>query len=100
MSDARIATVLVSPLTSEKTSRLSDASGQYAFKVLVSATKFEIKKAVEGMFKVKVSSIQTVRCKGKSKRSKTGVGRTKQWKKAYVSLAEGHEIDFATKELA
>jgi len=100
MSDERIASILVAPLMSEKASLLAENAGQYTFKVVVNATKIEIKKAVAAMFKVDVVSVQTVTCHGKARRVGRRMGRTKQWKKAYVQLAEGQEIDFATKEVA
>jgi large subunit ribosomal protein L23 len=65
------------------------------FKVAVDATKLEVKKAVEKLFKVTVESVQTVNVKGKVKRNKFGLSAKPSWKKAYVRLASGQDIDFA-----
>ena len=68
------------------------------FKVLPTANKAEIRAAVEKLFSVNVVNVQTVNVKGKTKRTRFGLGRRSDWKKAYVRLAEGQEIDFATAE--
>jgi len=90
--------VLLSPVVSEKSSRLADASRQYVFKVLPGASKPEIRKAVELMFEVKVTGVQVSNVRGKAKRFGQSMGKRADWKKAYVTLAEGHDIDFMGAE--
>ena len=68
------------------------------FKVATDATKLEVKRAVEQLFEVQVDDVRVVNVKGKTRRTKTGVGRRSDWKKAYVRLAEGQDIDFAVAE--
>jgi large subunit ribosomal protein L23 len=94
MNPERLMKILLSPIVSEKTTRLADASRQYAFKVLPGATKPEVRKAVELMFDVKVDNVQISNVRGKIKRHGQSVGRRADWKKAYVTLSEGHDIDF------
>ena len=98
MSQERLMKVLLSPHVSEKTTRVAEQGNQIVFKVLPSATKSEIKKAVELMFEVKVDSVRTLNNKGKLKRFGQSIGRRKDWKKAYVTLAEGQDIDFIGSE--
>jgi len=100
MSQERIMKVLLAPHVSEKTTRAADTANQVVFKVLPDATKPEIKKAVELLFEVKVESVQTANSKGKLKRFGQSIGRRKNWKKAYVKLAEGQDIDFMGGETA
>jgi large subunit ribosomal protein L23 len=100
MTEERIASLLIAPIMSEKASILSETQGTYTFKVATNSTKFEIKKAVESMFMVQVDSVQTVSCLGKTKRKGQKIGRTKNWKKAYVQLAPGQKIDFAQAKTA
>ena len=90
----RMYTVLVEPHISEKASMVGDSANQYAFKVATDATKAEIKAAVEELFKVTVEGVSTVNVKGKVKRTVHGAHRRKNWKKAYVRVAAGQEIDF------
>lgn len=94
MSQERLMKVLLSPHVSEKTTRAAEQSNQVVFKVMTCATKLEIKKAVELLFEVKVDAVRTLNSKGKLKRSGQTIGRRKNWKKAYVTLAEGQDIDF------
>lgn len=94
MNQERMYTVLLEPHFSEKVSLLGDASNQYGFKVARDATKAEIKEAVEQLFKVTVENVSTVNVKGKVKRTMRGMSRSRNWKKAYVRVAEGQEIDF------
>jgi large subunit ribosomal protein L23 len=96
MNQERLMKILLSPVVSEKAAIAADASRQYAFKVITDATKPEIAKAVELMFEVQVEAVQTVNVKGKSKRFGAVQGKRADWKKAYVRLKEGQEIDFAT----
>ena len=89
---------LVSPHISEKGSILAEKYRQFAFKVVSQATKKEIKQAVELLFKVKVTGVQICNVKGKNKVFKQVRGKRKNWKKAYVTLQEGHDIHFAGTE--
>lgn len=96
MNPERKYSVILSPHVSEKSTMMSEGNNQYAFKVAVDATKPEIKEAVESLFNVVVDDLQVLNVKGKTKRSVRGkVRRKKNWKKAYVRLEAGHEIDFA-----
>jgi large subunit ribosomal protein L23 len=95
MNEERIFQVLVGPHASEKAAIVADSSNQYIFKVAANASKTEVKKAVEKLFKVKVSDVNTLRVKGKVKRNKFGLSTKSTWKKAYVRLEQGQEIDFA-----
>jgi large subunit ribosomal protein L23 len=90
----QLMSVLIAPHTTEKTSRVLQEHNQYTFRVRREATKTEIKAAVELMFDVKVSGVQVVNEGGKSRRFGKTQGRTQDWKKAYVSLAEGQIIDY------
>ena len=90
--------VLLAPVVSEKSTRVADKHRQYVFRVLDAATKPEIKAAVELLFKTKVDSVTVSRVKGKKKRFGRMMGRRNNWKKAYVRLAEGQEINFAATE--
>jgi large subunit ribosomal protein L23 len=98
MKAERLYTVLLEPHFSEKVSILGDQSNQYGFKVATDATKEEIKEAVEELFKVSVQRVSTVNVKGKVKRTARGKSRGKNWKKAYVRVAEGQEIDFMVSD--
>lgn len=95
MNEERLMKLLLSPIISEKSSRVADQHRQILFKVLPDATKLEIKQAVELMFKVKVAGVQVLNVQGKAKRFGARLGRRKNFKKAYVSLKEGYDIDFA-----
>lgn len=95
MNNERLMKVLLSPLVSEKSSVLADANRQYTFRVATDASKREIAKAVEKLFEVKVDAVQVVNVKGKQKRFGTINGKRSDWKKAYVRLKPGSEIDFA-----
>ena len=98
MNQERIFQVLVGPHVSEKAAIVADASNQYVFRVALDASKSEIKKSVEQLFKVKVENVSTLRVKGKVKRNRNGFSAKSTWKKAYVRLAQGQDIDFATAE--
>ena len=93
--EGRLAQVLVAPIISEKATRLGEKQNQVLFKVLRSATKPEIKAAVELMFKVEVASVETLNQKGKKKRFGRTFGRRDHIKKAYVSLKPGQELNFS-----
>jgi large subunit ribosomal protein L23 len=94
MSRERLINILVAPHITEKTSLMMANANQYAFRVRKDADKTEIKQAVELMFDVKVAGVQVVNEPGKERRFGRTIGRTQDWKKAYVRLAEGQAIDF------
>lgn len=96
MNSERLMKVLLSPLVSEKSTVIADANRQYTFKVATDASKREIAAAVEKLFEVQVDAVQVVNVKGKQKRFGTIRGKRSDWKKAYVRLKAGSEIDFAT----
>ncbi|MBA2711741.1 MAG: 50S ribosomal protein L23 [Tatlockia sp.] len=98
MNVERILMVLREPHTSEKATVLADKYKQFTFKVLKTATKQEIKLAVEHMFNVKVKSVSVLNVKGKTKRFKKTTGKRSDWKKAFVSLQENFDIDFTVTE--
>ena len=93
MSRERLATVLVAPHITEKTALAMQNANQYAFRVRRDANKTEIKQAVELMFDVKVAGVQVSNEPGKDRRFGNRIGRTQDWKKAYVRLADGQAID-------
>ncbi|MBT8145221.1 MAG: 50S ribosomal protein L23 [Gammaproteobacteria bacterium] len=96
MNIERLYSVILAPHVSEKSAILGESNNQYAFKVARDASKPEIKEAVEKIFNVVVEELQVLNVKGKTKRSGRGqVRRRSDWKKAYVRLAAGQEIDFA-----
>ena len=94
MSRERLATVLVAPHITEKTALAMQNANQYAFKVRRDANKTEIKQAVELMFDVKVKGVQVANEPGKDRRFGRTPGRTQDWKKAWVKLADGQAIDY------
>ena len=99
----RLMQVLLAPVVSEKSTFVGEKNNQYLFRVAPDATKPEIKAAVELMFstkdrKIEVESVQVANVKGKIKRFGRFVGRRNHWKKAYVSLKAGQEINFAAGE--
>jgi large subunit ribosomal protein L23 len=94
MNKERLMQVLLSPVVSEKSTNIADSGRQFAFRVASTATKPEIRKAVEMMFDVKVERVRVVNIKGKAKRFGHVMGRRSDVRKAYVKLAEGHDIDF------
>ncbi|MCB6183750.1 50S ribosomal protein L23 [Leeia sp. TBRC 13508] len=98
MSQERLYQVLLAPQVSEKSTRIAEKYEQVVFKVTTDATKPEIKAAVEMLFKVQVESVQVINMKGKQKRFGRTVGRRKDWKKAFVCLKPGQEINFAAGE--
>ena len=97
-SQERLMNVLQAPHISEKATLVAEQHAQVIFRVASDATKPEIKAAVELMFKVNVERVQVACVKGKQKRFGTSMGRRKDWKKAYVCLAPGQEINFAANE--
>lgn len=94
----RLMNVLLAPQISEKATYVAEKNEQVIFRVASDATKPEIKAAVELMFNVSVQSVQVSCVKGKNKRFGRTMGRRKDWKKAYVCLAPGQEINFAASE--
>lgn len=91
----RLMTVLLAPVISEKATTIADKHDQVVFRVAPDATKPEVKAAVELMFKVQVDSVQISNVHGKEKRFGRFVGRRRGWKKAYVCLKPGQELNFA-----
>lgn len=98
MNQERLMQVLLAPQISEKATYVADKNEQVVFRVTTDATKPEIKAAVELLFKVEVASVQVANVKGKEKRFGRTLGRRKNWKKAFVCLKPGQEIDFAVGE--
>ena len=98
MNQERLLQVILAPQITEKATHVADKHQQIAFKVRTDATKPEIKAAVELVFKVEVQGVTVANVKGKVKRAARGIGRRKDWKKAYVSLKPGQEINFAAGE--
>ncbi|MDO9221651.1 MAG: 50S ribosomal protein L23 [Thiobacillus sp.] len=92
----RLLKVILAPVISEKSTRLADKLNQVVFRVLPDATKQEISAAVSDLFKVEVVGVQVLNVKGKVKRSGRVTGRRDNWKKAYVTLKQGQDIDFAS----
>ena len=92
--EERLMQVLLAPQISEKATYIADKFEQVVFRVASDATKPEIKAAVELLFKVQVESVQVSTVKGKQKRFGRSMGRRKNWKKAFVSLKPGQEINF------
>jgi large subunit ribosomal protein L23 len=100
MNREQLMGVLIAPHVTEKTSLAMQNHNQYTFRVRREATKTDIKKAVELMFDVKVAAVQVVNEPGKTRRFGRHAGRTQDWKKAYVSLAEGQSIDYEARARA
>ena len=98
MNRERLLQVILGPVVSEKATMAADRGNQVVFKVTRDATKKEIKTAVADLFKVTVEDVRVLNRKGKTKRSRTGVGKQSTVRKAYVRLAEGHDINFETIE--
>jgi large subunit ribosomal protein L23 len=96
----QLMTVLLAPHVTEKTSLATQNHNQYVFRVRRNATKTDIKRAVELMFEVKVEGVQVANEPGKQRRMGRIAGRTQDWKKAYVSLAQGQTIDYEAKAKA
>jgi large subunit ribosomal protein L23 len=94
----RLMNVVLAPVVSEKSTLVADKNRQYVFRVADNATKPEVKAAVELLFKTKVQSVTVSNVKGKEKRFGRFAGRRRNWKKAYVRLAAGQEINFAATE--
>ncbi|MCK5707214.1 MAG: 50S ribosomal protein L23 [Candidatus Aureabacteria bacterium] len=86
--------IVISPVISEKSTALSEKQNKYVFKVDKKANKIEIRKAIEEIFKVSVTAVNTMNYMGKKKRVRKSEGKTASWKKAVVTLKEGQKIDF------
>ncbi len=91
--EGRLMQVLVAPIVSEKATMIADKTNAVTFKVLQDATKYEIKAAVQLMFKVDVQSVAVLNIKGKTKRFGKSVGRRDNSRKAYVTLKAGQELN-------
>ena len=98
INEERLLKVVLAPHVSEKATLAAEVNNTVVFKVLKDANKEEIKAAVEKLFEVEVNSVRTVNVKGKTKRHGMSFGKRKDWKKAYVVLKEGQDIDFAGSE--
>ena len=98
MNAEKLLMVLREPHTSEKSTVMAEKFKQFTFKVLKTATKHEIKLAVEQLFNVKVRRVSVLNVKGKSKRFKQTSGKRNDWKKAFVSLQPDYDIDFTVTE--
>jgi large subunit ribosomal protein L23 len=98
MSTERLYKVLLGPVVSEKSARVAEIANQVVFKVLPNASKPEIKAAVEQLFGKEVLDVRTANVKGKTKRTRYGLGKRSDWKKAYVRLAEGQDLDLLAPE--
>ena len=94
MNPERLQQIILSPVISEKSTSAADLSNQVVFEVLSDATKNEIREAVEKQFSVAVEGVQVMNVRGKVKRFGKTPGKRRNWKKAYVRLAEGQDIDF------
>ena len=94
MNQERLMKVLLGPLISEKSTLAADNNRQFVFRVVPDATKREIGRAVELLFEVEVDGVQVVNVKGKNKRFGARLGHRPSWRKAYVRLKPGHDIDF------
>jgi large subunit ribosomal protein L23 len=98
MNQERLMNILMSPHVSEKSTVAAEKANQIVFKVATTATKQEIKAAVEMLFEVNVENVQVANVKGKTKRTQNGIGRRNSWKKAYIRLQEGQDINFMGAE--
>ncbi|MBB6056987.1 MAG: 50S ribosomal protein L23 [Tolumonas sp.] len=92
--EERLLKVLKAPHISEKSTMVAEKLNTIVFKIATDATKAEVKAAVEKLFEVKVEAVRTLNVAGKTKRTGARMGRRSDWKKAYVTLVEGQDIDF------
>ncbi len=97
MNKEQLMNVLIAPHVTEKTSLAMQNNNQYTFRVKKNATKTDVRQAVELMFEVKVKGVQIVNEPGKTRRFGRLIGRTQDWKKAYVSLVQGQTIDYEAR---
>ncbi len=98
IKEERLLQVILAPIISEKATMLAEKREQIIFSVATNATKPEIKAAIELLFKVEVKAVQVANVKGKSKRFGRFMGKRSDWKKAYVALKSGQELNFAAGE--
>ncbi len=96
MNQERMYKIILGAHISEKATVIADETNQFTFKVVKNATRPEIKEAVEKIYGVSVKNVSILNVKGKLKRNMRGISKKPGWKKAYVRLAEGHDIDFAS----
>ncbi len=96
MNNNQLIDVLDAPIISEKSTIAAEKANQFVFKIKRHATKPQVKKAVEALFNVEVDSVHVLNVKGKKKRFGKTLGQRSDWKKAYVKLKPGHDINFAT----
>lgn len=94
-SHYQLASVIQSPIISEKSTNAAERDKRVVFKVLPKTTKKQVKDAVQAMFNVEVDSVNILNVKGKQKRFGKTLGKRSDWKKAYVKLKPGHDIDFS-----
>jgi large subunit ribosomal protein L23 len=94
MNDQRLYSVLLAPHISEKTAMAAEMEDRHTFRVSTTATKLEVRRAVEKLFDVKVKSVQIVNVRGKTKRFGQVEGKRSDWKKAVVRLVEGQDLDY------
>lgn len=94
MNLERLTRIILAPVVAEKATRVAEKNNQVVLKVLPNANKTEIKQAVEKMFNVKVAAVTTSNVKGKVKRTGRVIGKRSDWKKAYVTLVDGADINF------
>ena len=97
ITNEKIFSVLRAPRISEKTARLQELSNQYVFEISSTATKADVKAAVEQLFDVKVEGVSVLNVKGKNKSLRNRTGSRGSWRKAYVRLADGQSIDVSAK---
>lgn len=95
MNDNRLYSIILGPLMTEKSERVANKHRQIVFRVAQDATKIELARAVEKLFSVKVESVKTAKVRGKHKQFRQSKGKRSDWKKAYVCLAEGQDINIA-----
>ena len=95
MNNERLYKVVLGAHISEKATLIADQANQIAFRVAKDATRPEIKEAIEKIYGVAVKNVTVLNVKGKVKRTVRGVGKKPSWRKAYVRLEEGHDIDFS-----
>jgi len=94
MNAERMHQIILRPIISEKSTMTAEKHRQVVFEVLADATKAEIRQAVEALFSVSVEGVQVINVRGKVKRFGRTPGKRRNWKKAYVRLAKGHDLDF------
>ncbi|NNL99189.1 MAG: 50S ribosomal protein L23 [Gammaproteobacteria bacterium] len=98
MNQERLYKILLAPAVSEKSARVADENNQYVFKVAGDASKPEIRAAVEKMFSVEVAAVQVANVKSRTRMFRRKEGRRSGWKKAFVKLKPGFDIDFVGAE--